>query len=53
MAELFSTEAFTGFGPDTLHLHCAPPHLGRIQARRPSGLRSAVRLDCPRRPGIV
>jgi excinuclease ABC subunit C len=52
MPDLFSAEAFSGFGPDHLHLHCPPPHLGRVQARRPSGLRSAVRLDCPRRPGV-
>ncbi len=52
MAELFSPEAFTGFGPDALHLIDTPPHLGRVQARRPSGLRSGVRLDCPRRPGV-
>src|SRR5437660_10566944 len=51
MLQLFSTEAFAGFGPDSLHLAPAA-HLGKVQARRASGLRSAIRLDCPRRPGV-
>src|SRR3954449_2051622 len=52
MPELFSAEAFAGFGPDSLHLASPPAHLGKVQARRPSGLRSAIRFDCPRRPGV-
>src|SRR5207244_2277738 len=29
-----------------------PPVLYQVQARRPSGLRSRVRQECPRRPGV-
>jgi excinuclease ABC subunit C len=50
--ELFSAQPFTGFGPDPLHAWEGGPRLFRIQARRPSGLLSQVRLDCPRRSGV-
>lgn len=52
MPELFSPQAFAGFGPDRLHLVEEGPRLTRIESGRPSGLRSRVRLDCPRRPGV-
>ena len=52
MPELFSRQAFAGFGPDRLHISEEGPRLTCIQARRPSGLRSQVRLDGPKRPGV-
>jgi excinuclease ABC subunit C len=50
--ELFSAEAFLSFGPDELQPGRTAPPLARIEGQRPSALRSRVRLDCPRRPGV-
>ena len=52
MPELFSSQAFAGFGPDPLNLCGGVPRLFCIQGRRPSSLRSQVRLDGPKRPGV-
>ena len=52
MARLFATGAFTGFGPNSLDPGASPAAPHRVQAQRPGGLRSRVRLECPRRPGV-
>ncbi len=51
MPGLFTPASFDGFGIDTLHLG-ARSHFHSVHARRPSGLRSAIRLECPKRPGV-
>lgn len=50
--QLFSPQAFAGFGPDPLNLCGGAPRLFQIHGRRSSALRSLVRLDAPRRPGV-
>jgi excinuclease ABC subunit C len=49
---LFSRPIFAGFGPDGLDPTCPPPPLHSVSGRRPGVLRSAVREECPRRPGV-
>jgi len=49
---LFARQAFTGFGPLTLLPAVEPPPLHTIRARRPGRLRSLMRRDCPRLPGV-
>lgn len=49
---LFIRPAFAGFGPLTLRPGVEPPSLHTISARRPGRLRSLMRRDCPRLPGV-
>jgi excinuclease ABC subunit C len=49
---LFIRPAFAGFGPLALLPGVEPPSLHTIAARRPGRLRSLMRRDCPRLPGV-
>jgi excinuclease ABC subunit C len=49
---LFARQAFAGFGPLALLPTAKPPPLHTIQARRPGRLRTLMRRDCPRLPGV-
>lgn len=51
MKHLFAPANFAGFGPCSLGPELHPPSF-QIEARRASGLRSRVRHDCPKRPGV-
>jgi excinuclease ABC subunit C len=50
MSSLFTSRAFTSFGPSALAV--APPVLYQVHGRRPATLRAKVRQECPRRPGV-
>ena len=52
MKGLFARQAFTGFGPSFLAPTGAAPSSYAVQGKRPSRLRAAVRLECPRLPGV-
>lgn len=52
MDGLFIAEAFTGFGPAQLQPAAEPLPLHSVTARSTAGLRSRVRQECPRRPGV-
>jgi excinuclease ABC subunit C len=49
---LFSRPAFTGFGPSGLDPLPSPPVVYQVRARRVAALRSRVRTECPRCPGV-
>jgi excinuclease ABC subunit C len=49
---LFARQAFAGFGPFALGPGVEPPPPHIIQARRPGRLRTLMRRDCPRLPGV-
>jgi excinuclease ABC subunit C len=47
---LFSQPFFLDFGPG--RLHTGPAHLHRLAGQRPAQLRSGIRAECPRQPGV-
>jgi excinuclease ABC subunit C len=49
---LFARQVFAGFGPVALLADVEAPPLHTIKARRPGRLRTLVRRDCPRLPGV-
>jgi excinuclease ABC subunit C len=49
---LFARQAFTGFGPFSLGPGGEPASLQVVKARRPGRLRTLMRRDCPRLPGV-
>ncbi len=52
MSHLFSHAPFADFGPAALHGDVCPPQIQQIHGSRTSVLRSALREQCPRQPGI-
>ena len=52
MQGLFSSRAFSGFGPTALVVPNYSPAPGCVLGRKPSILRARVRQQCPRYPGV-
>ena len=52
MQGLFSSRSFSGFGPAGLVVPGHSPTLSCVSGRRPAALRSRVRQECPRCPGV-
>jgi excinuclease ABC subunit C len=49
---LFARQAFTDFGPHAFPTTAEAPLLHTVKARRPGRLRTLMRRDCPRLPGV-
>jgi excinuclease ABC subunit C len=49
---LFAGAIVASFGPNALDRSAEFPGLHRVSAARPAGLRSRLRQECPRRPGV-
>jgi excinuclease ABC subunit C len=49
---LFARQAFTSFGSHIFPTTAEPPPLHSVKARRPGRLRTLMRRDCPRLPGV-
>lgn len=52
MKSLFPHDTFAGFGPTNLHPHGFESCLHQIHGRKPLKLRTGVRSDAPRLPGV-